>query len=462
MIDISAKDFANAVKGTLNQISESEILNQVPVLDSRKVKPGTFFVAIVGEKVDGHKFAESAIAGGAKFVLATKPVSVPHILVSDVAAALLDLTAFVRTKLSNCKVIGITGSNGKTTTKELLYGILSQVGETIATDGNLNTDYGVPHTFLRCTANTKYCVIEMGARHLGDISRLSKAVQPDVGVVLLVGTAHLGEFGSRENIAKAKSELISGISKTGTAILGTYDEFTSKMADGLGINVLKFGPHGEIRATDVELRGGYPKFELVTPRNREVVELPLVGAHQINNALAAAAATYALGIAPEIIANGLSNLEVKNQNRMFIKEFGSILVIDDSYNASPDAMQAALDTLNLLAQERGGASWAFVGKMAELGSLEQSAHLDIRKYAQTLRIDHFVSAKTDLYLPDLKSEKLTSDNSDSMECHLAKDLPAVLELVRHLQPADVVLVKASRSEQFEEIVQLIDQEWGSK
>ena len=159
------------------------------MLDSRKVTAGTFFVAIVGEKFDGHDFAKSAIAAGAKFVLATKSVSVPHILVSNVADALLALSNYVRTMLPNLKVIGITGSNGKSTTKELLNGILSQVGTTVATEGNLNTDYGVPHTFLRCTKSTKYCVIEMGARHNGDILRLTKAVQPDVGLVLLVELA---------------------------------------------------------------------------------------------------------------------------------------------------------------------------------------------------------------------------------------------------------------------------------
>lgn len=466
MIDLTAKEFASAVAGTLHDLDADEILNQVPVLDSGNVTPGTFFVAIVGEKVDGHQFAQSAIKSGAKFILATKPVQVPHILVSDVATALLNLANFVRAKLPEVKVIGITGSNGKTTTKELLHGILSQVGPTIATEGNLNTDYGVPHTFLRCTNETKYCVIEMGARHNGEILRLTKAVQPNVGVVLLVATAHLGEFGSRENIAKAKAELISGLPKTGTAVLGTYDEFTPNMADGLEIKVLKFGPTGEIRATDVELRSGYPKFELVTPKARAQVELPLVGAHQINNALAAAAAAYALGINVDVIANGLSNLEVKIKNRMFVREVGSILVIDDSYNASPDAMRVALETLRLLAQERGGSSWAIIGKMAELGNLESSAHIAIKQFAEQLKIDHLVSAKTDLYLktaaPIENFQSKTQSISGEMECHLAKDLAAVLELVKHLQPADVVLVKASRSERFEEIVQIIEQEWGAK
>ena len=470
MIDLRASEFAKAVNGTLHDIKVNEILNQVPVLDSRKVTAGTFFVAIIGEKFDGHDFAKSAIAAGAKFVLATKSVSVPHILVSNVADALLALSNYVRTMLPNLKVIGITGSNGKSTTKELLNGILSQVGTTVATEGNLNTDYGVPHTFLRCTEATKYCVIEMGARHNGDILRLTKAVQPDVGLVLLVGTAHLGEFGSRENIAKAKAELITGLPKTGTAVLGTYDEFTPHMADGLGIKTIKFGTSGEVRATDVEMRSGYPKFELVTPNGRAQVALPLVGAHQINNALAAAAATYALGINVDVIANGLSNLEVKLKNRMFIREFGPILVIDDSYNASPDAMEVALETLALLAQERGGSAWAMVGKMGELGNLELSAHVGIRKFAGNLKIDHFVSAKTDLYLKsDLQNGAAPLNppinlpiNEDEMECHLAKDLAAVLELVKHLQPADVVLVKASRSERFEEIVQLIEQEWGAK
>jgi UDP-N-acetylmuramoyl-tripeptide--D-alanyl-D-alanine ligase len=186
MITISAAEFAKVVSGKLHLISDEMMINEIPVINSNKAVNGTFFVAFKGDHVDGHDFADSAIKSGAKFALVSKQIDSPSIQVDDVGQALLDLTSYVRSKLTRLKLVGITGSQGKTTTKEFLASILQLAGNTVATEGNFNTDIGVPLTILRCNEQTKYCIVEMGARHVGDIAKLTKVAAPDVGVVLVV------------------------------------------------------------------------------------------------------------------------------------------------------------------------------------------------------------------------------------------------------------------------------------
>jgi len=267
MIEMTTAQIAEIINGTLLNLTGSEVTNQYPVIDSRLVSNETFFVAFQGEQVDGHDFVPAAISAGANFALVSKKVDSPAILVSDPIAALSQLATYLRNTLPELKVIGITGSQGKTTTKDLLSHLLEIVAPTVAPVGNLNNEIGVPLTLLRCNENTKYCVLEMGARHTGDISHLVEIANPDVGVVLVVGQAHIGEFGSREKIAETKGELIRGLSDKATAILGTYDSFTPHMSDGSSRKVLKFGEKSdcEIRAADIELREGRAHFDLVTP-----------------------------------------------------------------------------------------------------------------------------------------------------------------------------------------------------
>ena len=198
MLKISAAEFAKIVAGQLHEISESTMIDQAPVINSKSATKDSFFVAFKGEQVDGHNFVTEAINLGAKFALVSKPVAEPHVLVADTGKALIDLAIYLRSKLPELKIVGITGSQGKTTTKEFLHSILKLEGETVATAGNFNTEIGVPLTLLRCNEQTKFCILEMGARHSGDIAKLTKMTKPNVGVVLVVGTAHIGEFGSVE------------------------------------------------------------------------------------------------------------------------------------------------------------------------------------------------------------------------------------------------------------------------
>ncbi len=450
MIKLSAQDFASVVSGSLHDISPSQILDQDPVINSKDASAKNFFVAFRGEKFDGHDFVSEALNSGAKFSLVSKSVSGPHVLVSDVGQALIDLARFVRTQLPNMKVIGITGSQGKTTTKEFLYSILQNEGITVATAGNFNTDIGVPLTLLRSTEATKFCILEMGARHVGDIAKLTELANPNVGVVLVVGTAHLGEFGSVEAIAKAKSELIKALSPKMTAVLGTYDQFTPKMADSLDLNTVLFGDGQIVRAADIELHGGFAHFDLVTPAGRNSVALQVMGEHQIPNALAAAAAAFSLGVKNESIAIGLTTALLSSKWRMQIESINGIHIIHDYYNANPESMKAALKTLVMLSQESGGASWAILGKMHELGSKESSGHLEVAEFASQLGVDHLVSVAPAVY-----QESNNQSSDENMLIHNCSSSASVLELVNNISTGDVILLKASRSEKFEDLAELI-------
>ena len=454
MIKVSAGELAKILSGKLENLPADTELNQYPVIDSRKAKAGTFFVAFNGEQVDGHEFVAQAIKAGAKFALVSKSVDSPSILVSDVGQALLTLTEFVRERLANMKVVGITGSQGKTTSKEFLYSILSSIGETVATEANFNTEIGVPLTMLRCTESTKFCIVEMGARHIGEIAKLTKVAKPDVGVVLVVGSAHIGEFGSIAALANTKAELITGLATGKTAVLGSYDQWTPKMADNLSVEKIIFGENQSIRAADIQMHSGFAHFDLVTPNGRTPVSLQVLGEHQLPNALGAAAAAFVLGISNEVIAVGLTTAQLSSKWRMQLAEVNGLQIIHDYYNANPESMKAALKTLVLLSQESGGLSWAILGKMHELGPLEKQAHLEIVEFCQEIGVDHLLSMGTDLY----KVSK--NEGSDKhLLLHNCPNADAVLELAKNFSAGDVVLFKASRSERFEDVAQLVVDIW---
>jgi UDP-N-acetylmuramoyl-tripeptide--D-alanyl-D-alanine ligase len=452
MIPLQASAIAAIVGGTLH--GEDLRVTEPPILNSADAIAGSLFLALKGENVDGHDYAADAFSRGAVVALVSKPITGNHIIVDDVTRALGALAHHVRKELKHLAVVGITGSQGKTTTKELLASVLSQVAETVAPSGNYNNDLGAPISLLRCTEKTKFCIVEMGARHLGDIAKLVAIAEPDIGVVLKVGTAHLGEFGSVELIAQTKSEMISSLRDSAVAILGNYDAFTPKMAElHKGRSVL-FGEDSKcsIRATDIEFREGRAHFDLVTPEGRSAVGLRIVGMHQVANALAVAAIATELGLTLDQIAGGLSTAESNARWRMEIVELPQLLLINDSYNASPEAMSAALSTLALFAQERGGESWAFLGKMHELGESSQSDHAAIGTLAQELGIDHLVCVGAPEFAATMSKNGPTS-------IHLCNDKAEALRVAENLNQGDVLLVKASRSEKLEELADAISQQW---
>ena len=457
MIPIKASQIAEIVGGKLN--GSDVVIDKRPVFNSKDASKGSLFLALIGEERDGHDFVSDAFSHGAQLALVSKSVPEAHILVPDVMKALATLAKHLRSNLPDLVVVAITGSQGKTTTKDLLTELLSGKGRTVSPEGNFNNELGAPLTLLQCTPETKYCIIEMGARHIGDIAALCEVVTPDIGVVLKVGSAHIGEFGSAEAVAKAKSEMVSNIADDAIAILGDYDSFTPAMSKLHKGRTIIFGQNSgdEIRAADLEMREGRPHFDLVTPDGRASVGLRIVGIHQTSNALAAAAVGSALGFSVDYIAGALSTATVQSKWRMQVHEFQSRVLINDAYNASPESMEAALRTLILFAQERGGQAWAFLGKMHELGESSASEHARIGTLAQELGVDHLVCIAAPEYAATLTGAKNGESNSTKshMSVHMCTDKSEAEKLLSEISAGDVILVKASRSEHLEELAETI-------
>lgn len=453
MITLTAGEIALLVGGELF-CDKDLLVSKPPVFDSRLASHGSFFLAFKGENADGHDFAAQAYRNGAMFSLTSQRIDGPCIVVKDVLGALSTLAAFVRKRLDKLIVIGITGSQGKTSTKDLLAHLLSAVGPTVAPAGSFNNDLGLPITLLECDDRTRFCILEMGARKMGDIARLCEIAQPNIGVVLTVGTAHIGEFGSQEAIAATKGELIASLNEDGIAILGTYDEYTPKMSSLHQGQVILFGEKSDnhVRAADVETREGRPHFDLVTPAGRDAVGMRVVGAHQVSNALAVAAVGTALSLPLELIASSLSTGEISSKWRMELHESADLLIINDSYNANPESMGAALRALALFAQERGGSAWAFVGKMNELGQTQAPQSAAIGALAVELGIDHLVEINAPEYGAPV----------GAMVIHQRTDIESALDLVEFFTPGDVVLVKASRAQGFEILAESLERAWIEK
>ena len=448
MIQMSIAEMAQIMGGRAH--GDVELSNQAQFhFDSREVRAGDIFLALKGERADGHDYVADAISSGAALSIVSQAVSSPHILVGDVLVAIAKLASHVRGELKDLKVIGITGSQGKTTTKDLLFSILSNEGETIASLASFNNELGVPLTLLRCTDKSKYCILEMGARKSGDIAALTSLANPDVGAVLKVGNAHLGQFGSQEMIAKTKGELIAGLKSGAVAVLGTYDSFTPEMASAKGVMRVTFGDSAkcDIRAADIEARGGFAHFDLVIGSDRHAVELQILGLHQISNALAAAAIASSLGVSVNRIASALSNHAPLSKWRMELDEANGLTLINDSYNANPESMEAALKVLSLLAQEKGGRSWAFLGLMHELGEASDQMHEEIGVIAQNLGIDYLAAINSKSYLKQINPSIVTVRHFDNWK--------ESLSLFSEFNPGDVILVKASRAEGLEELASAI-------
>jgi len=328
----------------------------------------------------------------------------------------------------------------------------------VATEGSFNNELGLPLTVLRADHKTKYLILEMGARHVGDISHLCSIAQPNIGAVLIVGTAHIEIFGSQAAIAKAKGELITSLRPTGVAVLGNFDPFTPRMADGLGIRSIHFGIESaedelQVRATDIELRDGMPHFELVTPEARESLTLNFIGEHQVANALAAAAIARAAGISFEKICEGLSMATPSSNFRMQVTEVAGVLIINDSYNANPASMKAAIATLRHFSQARGGESWAFLGRMHELGEDELSDHKMIGELLPHEGIDHLVEIGSWGIAQGVKDSNL-----EVTQIHETSDRDEASLMFPRIQSGDCVLIKASRAETLEVLAtQLINE-----
>lgn len=356
-------------------------------IDTRRVQPGDLFVAIKGEKVDGHDYLAEAAAQGAVAVMVTRQLdsALPQIVVNDCTLALGDLASAVRAQ-RNLRVVGITGSNGKTTVKTLAASILSRHGRTHVSAGNYNNELGLPLSLLAMPQDTEYAVFEMGAGKPGDIEYLAAIARPDIGLVTLIAPAHLARMGSIEGVAETKGVLYRALPVDGVAIINADDSFASFFAGLAGARtVLRYGlDHpADVSADIIEQRLDGSRFVLRTPRGDAEVALPLPGRHNIANALAAASIALALEVPLATIVDGLEQVpSVVGRLRPQVT-LGGWTVIDDSYNANPGSMAAAIDTLALAKGER----WLVLGDMAELGADARALHAGIGARARESGVD---------------------------------------------------------------------------
>ncbi|MFD9125207.1 UDP-N-acetylmuramoyl-tripeptide--D-alanyl-D-alanine ligase [Kitasatospora sp. NPDC059571] len=461
MIALTLAEAAAAVGGTLDGGADPAARVTGPVVvDSRQVRPGGLFVAVVGERVDGHEYAAGAVADGAVAVLAARPVGVPAIVVDDVVAALGRLARAVVERAGATRVVALTGSSGKTSTKDLIAQVLQRHGETIYPPGNLNNEIGHPMTALRVEETTRHLVLEMGARHKGDIEYLTSITPPSVSVVLNVGSAHVGEFGSKEGIAQAKGEIVEALTTEGVAVLNADDPLVRAMAERTKGRVVLFGESRDahVRAADVRLDAtGRPSFTLITPAGSAPVNLRLYGEHHVSNALAAAAVAVELGMPVVDTAEALSEAGALSRWRMeVVDRADGVTVVNDAYNANPDSVRAALRALVSMAgrgPERRR-TWAVLGEMRELGEDSLSEHDAIGRLAVRLDVTKLVAVGG----REAACMELGARNEGSWgeESVLVSDADAAIELLRsQLQPGDVVLVKASRSAGLEKVAEAL-------
>lgn len=446
MIALSLAEIAAVVGGQTYDIPDPAVQVTGPVvIDSRQVKDGSLFAAFVGEHVDGHDYAQRAVEAGAVAVLAQRPVGVPAIVVDDVQTALGALARSV-VERTGATLVALTGSAGKTSTKDLIAQVLNRKAPTVWPEGNLNNEIGLPLTALRVTDETQFLVLEMGARYIGDIRYLTSLTPPKVGLVLNVGTAHIGEFGGREQIAQAKGELVEGLPEDGAAILNADDPLVRAMSSRTKARVILFGESDEadVRAENVRLtESGQPSFSLRTPSGCSDVTMRLYGEHHVSNALAAAAVAHELGMSADEIAGALSEAGTLSRWRMEVTERpDGVTVVNDAYNANPESMRAALRAL--AAMGRGRRTWAVLGQMAELGDEALAEHDAVGRLAVRLNVSKLVAVGG----REASWLQLGAYNEGSWgeESVHVSDAQAAVDLLRsELRPGDVVLVKASRS-----------------
>ena len=457
MIPMTLPEIAEVVGGTVHDDAGCTVGGPA-FIDSRVAEQDGLFVALAGERVDGHEYAATAVGAGAAAVLASRPVGVPAVVVDDVMAALAALARHVVAALPDLTVIGLTGSQGKTSTKDLLAQVLSRAGRTVATFGSFNNELGMPLTALRADASTRYLVLEMGARGIGHIRELCEVAPPHVGLVLNVGKAHVGEFGSQEAIAQAKGELVEAVVPGGTSVLNADDPLVSAMASRTREAVLTFG---EAATSDVRIEGlatdemTRASFDLVTADDRARVSLRGLGEHQAGNAAAAAAVALAVGLRLRDVARWLSEADNVSRWRMEVHERADgVTVLNDAYNANPDSMRAALKSLAEIGRGRPGArTVAVLGEMRELGASATEEHDTVGRLAVRLDIQQLVVVGEPARPIHLGA---CLEGSWGGESVYVDDNDAALAWLReHLSAGDVVLLKASRAAALEQVAEAL-------
>lgn len=452
MIPLSLAAIAEITGARLDHVADPGAIAAGPVvIDSRSAGPGALFAALPGSRADGHDFAGAAMSAGAAAVLASRPTGFPALIVGDVPDALARLARAVVDSLPGLAVAGITGSAGKTTTKDLAAQLIENLGQTVAPHESYNNEIGHPLTVLRATVATRYLVLELSARGPGHIARLCQIAPPALGAVLCVGHAHTGEFGSLDAVARAKGELPEALPRHGVALLNADDPRVLAMAGRTAARVVTFGraPGAGLRAADVRLdESGRAAFTLITPDGSAPVRLRLYGEHNVVNALAAAALARELGLGVAAAAEGLSAAAPRSKWRMEVtRRPDGVTVINDAYNANPEAVAAALRTMTVMAA--GRRTFAVLGPMAELGAETQQWHEQAGGMAAQAGVAGLIVVGDDAsaMLAGAKAER-----SWHGELLGVPDAASAVEaLGSRLAPGDVVLVKASRAAGLERV-----------
>ncbi len=465
MIALRLDEVAAVVGGTLADAASADVVvDGAAYVDSRFPVPGGLFVAVVGERTDGHDHA-----AGQHAVLGSRATSAPTVVVADPVAALGLLARHVVDRL-DVTVLALTGSQGKTGTKDYLARVLADHGETVATTANNNNELGVPLTVLRAGPSTRYLVLEMGARGIGHIAYLCRLAPPQVAAVLNVGTAHVGEFGSTAAIARAKGEILEALPVDGTAVLNVADPVVAAMAPRTRAAVTTVGPAGpagpagaadpggpgaDVGWRDVVLDGlGRPRFTLVVGSSAEEVRLRQVGAHQVVNASIAAAMAVAVGVPPGAVAASLSASEAASRQRMELTERADgLVVLDDSYNANPASMLAALDALATIGSRSGRRTIAVLGEMLELGAEAGAAHREVGRAAAERGVDVLVVVGAGAAGLGVGAGEVPGWTGEVH--HTAGRDEAAAWVGNNAGARDAVLVKASRGAALEKVAEML-------
>ena len=455
MIEMTLGEIADAVGGVAHG---EAVVTGGAFLDTRAPEPGGLFVAVVGDRADGHDFAAAAGKGGAAAVLGSRPTDLPTVVVDDVTSALGRLARHVVERLPDVVVLAMTGSQGKTGTKDYLAHLLAEAGPTVATRGNFNNELGVPLTVLRATPETRYLVVEMGARGVGHIAQLCAIAPPRIAAVLNVGTAHIGEFGSREAIALAKGEIVEALGADGTAVLNADDDLVMEMASRTRAAVSTFGSgDADVAVSEVTTDDlGRQSFELTHRGAGATVHLTQVGAFQWRNAAAAAAMALAAGLDLDAVADALGDAGPASRWRMELTERADgLVVVNDAYNANPESMRAALDTLAGIGSRSGRRTVAVLGEMLELGDGSAEAHRGVGAYAAEVGVDVVVTVGT---AAGAMAEGYDAVPGGGVSIPTAGRDAAADWLRHNVSAADVVLVKASRGAALELVAEVLLEE----
>jgi UDP-N-acetylmuramoyl-tripeptide--D-alanyl-D-alanine ligase len=466
MYDLTLGQICDIVGGDL--IGDPAIKVSGISIDSRLCKSGDLFAAIVGERVDGHDYVSQALSGGARALLTSRQVEGSQVIVpaspdafDPVIHAIAKISTHVRSLMRGVEVIGITGSSGKTSTKDMIGQVLAHAAITHAPSGSQNNELGLPLTLISAPQDVKYLVAEMGMRGLGHITYLCELAQPTIGVITNVGRAHIGEVGSIEGIAKAKSELVRAIQPSGVVVLNADDHRVMAMREFTEATVFTYGfaSTADVRAENLQLSAyGSYNFDLVYRGERIPASIPMLGEHNVLNALAAAAVGVAVGMEVTDIARALTTLKQMSKWRMEVHQIpGNVTIINDAYNANPESMTAALETLAAIPAT--GKTFSILGKMHELGNDSDAIHAQIAKLASELGVTQVIAVGEEAKaygLPDLTSEAKTSEGKSQKSVWLPDFDSACDYIVNEVKSGDILLFKASRAEQFEVLADRIE------